>query len=117
MNMGKGSKKGLSGVERIRAEYRQTSGHEIRMAILENAVYGFLGAIIVVFISYRVDILVLLGYLLYYFFLSRVINRPKYVTSLGKFILFPVPTALGAFSGYLVAGFLSQWLLNTGDYA
>ena len=102
-----------SGVDRIRSEYRETSGHEIRMAILENAVYGFLGAIIVVFISYRVDILVLLGYLLYYFFLSRVINRPKYVTSLGKFILFPVPTALGAFTGYLVAGVLSQWFVNS----
>jgi hypothetical protein len=44
-----------------------------------------------------------LSYLLYYFFLGKVVNRPKYVTDLGKFIVFPVPTALGAFIGYKLA--------------
>jgi len=54
-----------------------------------------------------VDILVLLGYMIYYFFLGRVVNRPKYVTSLGKFIIFPVPTAIGAFVGYKLAYYLT----------
>lgn len=100
--MGKGS------IKKLKKEYRETSGYEIRMAILENTIYGFLGSIIVVFISNRIDVAVLIGYLCYYFFVGKVINRPKYVTSLGKFILFPVPTTLGAFSGYKIAGYLSQ---------
>ena len=82
------------------------------MAVFENFVYGFLGAVIVVFIANRVDIAVLFGYMCYYFFLGKVVNRPKYVTSLGKFILFPVPTALGAFTGYKIAGFVSLYLLT-----
>ena len=100
------------GIKKLRKEYTETSGYEIRMAILENAIYGFLGSIIVVFIANRIDIAVLLGYLCYYFFVGKVINRPKYVTSLGKFILFPVPTALGAFTGYKLAGYLTMYLLN-----
>ncbi|GAF92277.1 unnamed protein product [marine sediment metagenome] len=43
--------------------------------------------------------------------MGRVVNRPKYVTSLGKFILFPVPTALGAFVGYKFAGYISEMFL------
>lgn len=39
---------------------------------------------------------------------GKVINRPKYITSLGKFIIFPVPTSLGAFIGYKLAYVLSS---------
>jgi hypothetical protein len=59
-----------------------------------------LGAILVVFISTRTDLAVLGGYLTYYFFMGRIVNRPKYVTDLGKLIVFPIPSALGAFTGY-----------------
>ena len=87
-------------LKKIQEEFRQTSSGELVDAVLDNFIFGLLGAILVVFIAERVDILVLLGYMIYYFFLGRVVNRPKYVTSLGKFIIFPVPTALGAFIGY-----------------
>lgn len=91
----------------IQKEFRETPSTELTSAILDNFIFGFLGAILVVFIAERVDILVLLGYMVYYFFLGRVVNRPKYVTSLGKFIIFPVPTALGAFVGYKLAYYLT----------
>jgi hypothetical protein len=78
--------------------------------VLENSLYGFLGSIIVVFISNEIDMAVLIGYLVYYFYVGKVINRPKYVTSIGKFILFPVPTALGAFTGYKLAGLLASYI-------
>lgn len=90
-------------LKKIKKEYRETSSKEIRQAVLENTVYGFLGSILVVFIAEKIDIMVLIGYLIYYFYVGKVINRPKYVTSLGKFIIFPVPTALGAFVGYKLA--------------
>lgn len=95
-------------LRKLKKEYRESTSKEIREAILENTLYGFLGSTLIVFISSGVDIAVLISYLVYYFFLGRVVNRPKYVTSLGKFILFPVPTALGAFIGYKVAGYISQ---------
>lgn len=98
-------------IEKIKKEYRDSPSKEIKMAIFENFIYGFLGAIIVVFVSNRIDIAVLLGYMFYYFFLSKVVNRPKYVTSLGKFVLFPIPTAIGAFTGYKLAGYLSLYFM------
>jgi hypothetical protein len=97
-------------LKKIKKEYRETTSGEIRQAILENSVYGFLGSILVVFIAQRMDIAVLIGYMTYYFYVGKVINRPKYVTSLGKFIIFPVPTALGAFIGYKLAYILSSLL-------
>ena len=79
--------------------------------IRDNFIFGFLGATIIVFVYSRTDIMVLLGYLSYYFFLGRIVNRPKYVTDLGKLFLFPIPSALGAFTGYKLS-LIIQGLLN-----
>lgn len=97
-------------LKNMRMEYLHTPKKEIAEAIFENSVYGFLGSIVVVFISHQIDIAVLIGYLAHFFFLGKVVNRPKYVTSIGKFIIFPIPTALGAFLGYKMATILSNFL-------
>ena len=99
-------------VNKIRQEYKEANPKEVRYAILENFFFGFSGAIIVPFIALRIDIAVLCGYLIHYFYISKVINRPKYTTSLAKFILFPIPTAFGGFTGYKIAYFVSQYLTN-----
>ena len=96
--------------KKIRKEYKEASLKEVRYAIIENFFFGFSGAIIVPFIALRMDIAVLIGYLIHYFYISKVINRPKYTTSLAKFILFPIPTAFGGFAGYKIAYFVSQYL-------
>lgn len=96
-------------LKKIQKEFRETPSNELTSAVIDNFIFGLLGAILVVFIAERVDILVLLGYMIYYFFLGRVVNRPKYVTSLGKFIVFPVPTAIGAFLGYKLAYILASF--------
>jgi len=96
--------------KKIRTEFKEASLKEVRYAIIENFFFGFSGAIIVPFIALRMDIAVLIGYLIHYFYISKVINRPKYTTSLAKFILFPIPTAFGGFTGYKVAYFISQYL-------
>jgi hypothetical protein len=98
------------GIKKIKKEYKETPKTEIGAAVLENFTYGFIGSVIVVFISNKVDIAVLLSYLAYYFFVGRVVNRPKYVTSLGKFIVFPVSAALGAFTGYKLAQLVTPFL-------
>ena len=95
---------------KIISEFKEAEPKEIRYAILENFFFGLSGAIIVPFIALRMDLAVLVGYLIHFFYISKVINRPKYTTSLAKFILFPIPTAFGGFTGYKIAYFVSQYL-------
>jgi hypothetical protein len=87
-------------VNKIVKEYKDATAKEIWEGVRDNFIFGFLGATLVVFIATRTDIAVLLGYLLYYMFMGRIVNRPKYVTDLGRKIVFPFPSALGAFAGY-----------------
>jgi hypothetical protein len=98
--------------EKIVKEYKEASTMEIFHGVRDNFIFGFLGATIVVFISTRTDIMVLLGYLSYYFFMGRIVNRPKYVTDLGKLIVFPIPSALGAFAGYKLSYILQNIFHN-----
>lgn len=97
--------------QRIIKEYNQATGYEIWEGIRDNFIFGFLGATVVVFISTKVDVAVLIGYVLYYYQLGRIQNRPRYVTSLGKLIVFPIPSALGAFTGYKLS-YLIQSLIQ-----
>lgn len=87
-------------IRKIVKEYKDATTSEIWEGVRDNFLYGFIGAMLVVFIATRMDIAVLVGYLVYYMYVGRIVNRPKYVTSLGRLIVFPVPSALGAFSGY-----------------
>jgi len=100
----------LKRTKKIISEFKEAKPREISYAIWENFFFGFSGAIIVPFIALRMDLAVLCGYLIHYFYISKVINRPKYTTSLAKFILFPIPTAFGGFAGYKIAYFASQYL-------
>ncbi len=97
--------------EKIIKEYNEVSNIEILEGVRDNFIFGFLGATIVVFIANRMDIMVLVGYISYYYFMGRIVNRPKYVTSLGKLIVFPIPSALGAFTGYKLASYLQHFFL------
>jgi hypothetical protein len=94
--------------QKIYKEWKDATILEIWEGVRDNFTFGFIGATLVVFIATRTDIAVLLGYIIYYFFMGRIVNRPKYITDLGKLIVFPIPSALGAFTGYK----LSYILLN-----
>ncbi len=94
-------------IKKLSKEYKESKPKEVWVeGVLYNTIYGFLGAVVIVALTLKIDIAVLLAYLAYYFFLGKVVNRPKYVTSLGKFIVFPIPTTLGAFVGYKMAPYL-----------
>ena len=95
-------------IQKIVKEYKDASLYEVWENVLVNFTFGFIGATIVVFIATRTDIAVLLGYLTYYFFMGKIVNRPKYVTDLGKMIVFPIPSALGAFTGYKLSFILLE---------
>lgn len=92
--------------QKIYKEWKNATWFEIWEGIRDNFTFGFIGATLVVFIATRTDIAVLIGYLTYYFFMGKIVNRPKYVTDLGKLIVFPIPSALGAFVGYKLSYYL-----------
>lgn len=85
---------------KIYREYKDATISEILEGIFDNFIFGLLGSTLVVFISSKADYMVFLGYLAYYFFMGKIVNRAKYVTDLGKLIVFPIPSTLGAFAGY-----------------
>lgn len=98
-------------IKQVVTDYQTNDKKEIWLdGVLYNFIYGFLGALVIVSITVRIDIAVLLAYLVYYFFLGKIVNRPKYVTDLGKFIVFPVPTAIGAFLGYKISPMLINFV-------
>jgi hypothetical protein len=86
--------------KKIIKEWKDASPKEVWEGVRDNFIFGFLGATLVVFIATKTDIAVLLGYITYYVFMGRIVNRPKYVTDFGKLIIFPFPSAFGAFVGY-----------------
>jgi hypothetical protein len=90
-------------VRKIVKEWKEATNMEIWVAVRDNFLFGLIGATLVVFIATKNDLAVLLGYLAYYSYMGTIVNRPKYVTDLGKLIMFPVPTAIGAFVGYKLA--------------
>ena len=98
--------------KKIVKEYKDATAQEIWEGFRDNFLFGFIGATLVVFIATKTDIAVLIGYIIYYFFMGRIVNRPKYVTDLGKMIVFPIPSAIGAFSGYKLSYLMIEFLNN-----
>ena len=97
--------------DKIVKEWNDATTMEIWEGVRDNFFFGFLGAMIVVFISTRTDLMVLFGYLSYYYMLGRIQNRPRYITDLGRMIVFPIPSTLGAFVGYKLS-YIVQSLLH-----
>ena len=96
--------------DKIVKEYKDASSYEIWEGVRDNFIFGFIAATLVVFIATKTDLAVLIGYLTYYFFMGEIVNRPKYVTDLGKLIVFPIPSTLGAFTGYKLSYYFIQIL-------
>jgi hypothetical protein len=97
-------------ISKIVKEWKNATRKEIWEGVRDNFLFGFIGATLVVFIATRSDIAVLIGYLTYYSYMGTIVNRPKYVTDLGKLIVFPIPTTLGAFIGYKLAYLITPYI-------
>ena len=87
-----------------------TTPNELIRETLINFMWGFLGNSIVVFAAKELDFLVLINYIVYYILISYIVNRKKYETMLGKFIVLPGSAAIGAFTGYKLAQIIAQTL-------
>jgi hypothetical protein len=87
-----------------------TTPNELIRETLINFMWGFLSNSVVVFVSKELDFLVLINYIVYYILISYIVNRKKYETMLGKFIVLPGSAAIGAFTGYKLAQIITQIL-------
>jgi hypothetical protein len=85
-----------------------TTPNELIRETSINFMWGFLGNSIVVFAAKELDFLVLINYIIYYVLISYIVNRKKYETMLGKFIVLPGSAAIGAFTGYKLAQIIAQ---------
>ena len=85
-----------------------TTPNELLRETLINFMWGFLGNSIVVFVAKELDFLVLINYIVYYVLISYIVNRKKYDTILGKFIVLPGSAASGAFAGYKLAQIITE---------
>jgi len=98
--------------KKIIKEWKSATAKEVWEGVRDNFLFGFIGATLVVFIATKTDLAVLIGYFTYYMFMGKIVNRPKYVTDLGKMIVFPIPSALGAFTGYKMSYLLIDLITN-----
>ena len=84
-----------------------TSLKELIFEFIVNFLYAFAANVMVPFIILKSDVGVLLSFGMYYFMLSYILNRDKYESKLGRYILMPVPCVLGAYFaikiGYVIA--------------
>ena len=76
------------------------TNREMLTAFSENYLYGLLGWSIPISIVIGDIRVISIVAFLFYMFLSKIINRDKYVTNLGKYFMFPIPAMLGAISAY-----------------
>lgn len=88
----------------------ETSLHELLMEFVVNFSYGFVANSITVFMQKELDVPVLMNLLVYYTFVSIIINRKKYETAFGKFVYMPVGCTIGAFIGYKLALLISKFI-------
>ena len=93
--------------KQIKVYDADTSLKELMFEFVINFIYAFAGNVMVPFIILKSDAGILLSFGLYYFMLSYILNRDKYESKLGRYILMPVPCILGAFTaikiGYIIA--------------
>lgn len=73
---------------------------ELSFEFIVNFLYAYIANVTTPFIVQKYDFGVFIGFFIYYYFLSYILNRDKYESKFGRYILLPVPCVLGAFTSY-----------------
>lgn len=86
----------------------ETSFKELLYEFIINFVYAFTANIMVPFIVIKSDLGILISFGMYYYMLSYILNRDKYESKLGRYIMMPIPCILGAFTAIKIGYWLSS---------
>jgi|AntAceMinimDraft_18_1070375.scaffolds.fasta_scaffold115398_2 hypothetical protein len=82
-------------------DYVELAGHS-----LANFLHGFTSSAIITVIALDNLYLIPMAYYIHKRIDSVILNRTKYESKLGKNIIFPVPSTMGFFLGYLFTKFM-----------
>ena len=97
-------------VRKVRVYDADTSIYELVKESLVNFAWGFTANFMTPFIASRKDAWVFLSLAWYYLVISFVLNREKYTTNLGKYIVMPFPAAIGAYLAYKAGYVIIDWI-------
>jgi len=97
--------------KQIKVYDADTSLSELVKEFSLNFLYAFIANISVPLIVNKYDYGVFISYIIYYYFLSYILNRDKYNTKLGRYVILPVPCILGAFLSYKIGYILVDYIL------
>jgi hypothetical protein len=96
--------------KQIKVYDAQTTLKEMIVEFIINFVYGFCANIPVVFIIAKNDIGILLSLGVYYYMLSLILNRSKYTTKLGKFMIVPIAAMFGGYFSIKLGFYISIFM-------
>jgi len=96
--------------KQIKVYDAETTPKELAIEFIINFAYAFVANIMVPFIVLKSDLGVFISFLMYAYMLSYILNRDKYESKLGRYIMMPIPYTLGAFTaikiGYIIANLI-----------
>lgn len=88
----------------------ETSFKELIFEFIINFLYAFAANVMTPFIVSKSDFGIFICFLLYAYMLSYILNRDKYESKLGRYVMMPLPYTLGAFTaikiGYILASLI-----------
>ena len=88
-----------------------TSLKELVFEFIINFTYAFVANLMTPFIVAKNDFAIFLTFLLYAYMLSYILNRDKYESKLGRYVMMPLPYALGAFTGIKIGYIIVQLIV------
>lgn len=90
-----------------------TSWEEITQHVFVNFLFGLTGGLVIASIVIANPWIILVSYYINKRFESKVLNRNKYTTKLGKDIIFPIPSSIGFLIGYIISTIIKELINNT----
>jgi len=96
--------------KQIKVYDAETTPKELALEFVINFTYAFVANIMTPFIVLKFDIGIFIAFLMYAYMLSYILNRDKYESKLGRYIMMPLPYTFGAFTaiklGYVIANLI-----------
>ncbi len=89
----------------------KTSYKELSWETIVNFTWGFAANIMTPFIVANIQLGVLFGFLVNYYVISHILNRKKYVSKIGRYVILPIPATLGAFASYKLGRYIVTLLM------
>jgi len=82
------------------ADAKDVSWLEIMKHSLVNFTFGFTSSVVIISLTLGYWYIILVAYFIHKKFESTILNRNKYISKLGKNIIFPIPSTIGFFLGW-----------------